>query len=507
MFLCGSKEGGKVKCFRIVLLGNVASGKTTFCKQIVDSYLGGFSRSMKKEFRKHIQANILHRLVVMKSAGNADLEAVLAENEETRRQYQVLEDAAVADFDYTDDETLSYVAEVLEAANHVGNLPVVQEMVKNEFYSAPWDFMYFKSIGRIFSKDYEPSKEDIFTCRKPTTGICEYVIKHLQVEGEGESKKTKEVWIEFVDVGGTSPERKRWESILQNSDGIFYFIAMTDFAEPEKTSAGKNDHYSYLNHGVTSNISLKYSTNLFERIFSTRKTSGLPIVLILTKQDLFNRMVTSGDVPLTKCLGIDFTGEGRDSDQATGFLVKTLVSAVKMNLRGLELYSKMDKMPIMHWNMVLAPSFAMNFNTLWGKMELMIEEMKTLKEKILQNDVKTGRLKNFSVIKKISMFGGGAKGLKKTLSGSRVAPRESSIHNWQMGENGNSNREAGERQKNAVRNRSLLRKPSFESYSSATELVSGDNISVVGGKYRGGKRLSATAILKGIRRTKSYHWN
>ena len=54
MFLCGSKEGGKVKCFRIVLLGNVSSGKTTFCKQIVDSYLGGFSRSMKKEFRKHI---------------------------------------------------------------------------------------------------------------------------------------------------------------------------------------------------------------------------------------------------------------------------------------------------------------------------------------------------------------------------------------------------------------------------------------------------------------------
>ena len=89
-----------------------------------------------------------------------------------------------------------------------------------------------------------------------------------------------------------------------------------------------------------------------------------------------------------------------------------------------------------------------------------------------------------------------------------MAPRESSIHNWQMSENGNSNREAVERQKIAVRNRqTLMRKPSFESYSSATELVSGDNVSVVGGKYRGGKRLSATAILKGIRRTKSYHWN
>ena len=98
----------------------------------------------------------------------------------------------------------------------------------------------------------------------------------MQVDGEGESKKTKEVWIEFVDVGGTSPERKRWESILQNSDGIFYFIAMTDFAEPEKTSAGKGDYYSYLNHGVTSNISLKYSTNLFERLFPPERPLACP---------------------------------------------------------------------------------------------------------------------------------------------------------------------------------------------------------------------------------------
>ena len=137
----------------------------------------------------------------------------------------------------------------------------------------------------------------------------------------------------------------------------------------------------------------------------------------------------------------------------------------------------------------------------------MIEEMKTLKEKISRNDLKTGRLKNFSVIKKISMFGGGAKVMMNTLPGSRTDPRDTSVHNWQNGANGDPKREAVERQKIAVRNRSLLRKPSFESYSSATELVSGDNISVVGGKYRGGKRLSATAILKGIRRTKSYHWN
>ena len=50
---------------------------------------------------------------------------------------------------------------------------VIKTMSEELFLSAPYDFMYFKSIPRIFTKDYSPSVEDIFMCRKPTTGCCE----------------------------------------------------------------------------------------------------------------------------------------------------------------------------------------------------------------------------------------------------------------------------------------------------------------------------------------------
>ena len=74
MGICATKN-----YYRVVLLGNVGSGKTTFCKQIVDAYLGGFSKSMKLEFRKHIQANILHRMVALKS--HPEVHSVVAESE------------------------------------------------------------------------------------------------------------------------------------------------------------------------------------------------------------------------------------------------------------------------------------------------------------------------------------------------------------------------------------------------------------------------------------------
>ena len=168
-----SKKGGP-RCLRIVLLGNVGSGKTTFCKQLVDSYLGGFSESMKREFRKHIQANILHRLVSLK--GLDEVKEYTEGDETVRSHFKLIEDAAMADFDYTDEESMTYLPEVLEAAQAIGDLPPVKQIAKECFFDAPWDYTYFENMSRIMESNYCPSEEDIFTCRKPTTGICEYVV-------------------------------------------------------------------------------------------------------------------------------------------------------------------------------------------------------------------------------------------------------------------------------------------------------------------------------------------
>ena len=56
MGACSSKSS-----YRILLLGNDSSGKTTFCKQAVDAFLGGFQVGLRAQFVKHIQANVSDR--------------------------------------------------------------------------------------------------------------------------------------------------------------------------------------------------------------------------------------------------------------------------------------------------------------------------------------------------------------------------------------------------------------------------------------------------------------
>ncbi|QDZ22652.1 subunit alpha of guanine nucleotide-binding protein [Chloropicon primus] len=455
---------------------------------------------MRREFRKHIQANILHRLVSLK--GRAEVVAALEESEDLQKSFSMLESAAVADFEYTD-ENNSFVQEVLDAAVDIGTLAVIQEAVKDVYYNAPWDYMYFDSVRRIFRKDYEPSKEDIFICRKPTTGLCEYIIRHIMVDqgsrkGVHDLKQTREVWLEFVDVGGTNVERKRWEYLLKNCDGILYFVAMTDFSESAPGRGVGDDYYSYLNHGQRSDISMEYSKDLFATTFATKKTSGIPIVLILSKHDLFVRMIETGDRPLTKCLDVEYKGPSQDGKKATDFLTQTLTSSLKMYVEGLELYRKVDRMPIFHMNLIEKVNFSLKFNQIWLQMEDAIDDMKVLREKI-QEDFGSGRAKSLhgGLKNKISVFRQKSNGRGKA---------ESIIDTPGYQEGLSETVRARHHPTKAM----LYRKPSFEQQafvSSATELISGDNVSVDKGRDRYGKRLSSTALVRGIRRTKSYHWN
>ena len=497
-FSCTRSTLSKQKCLRIVLLGNVGSGKTTFCKQLVDSYLGGVSASMRKEFTKHIQGNVLHRLVSLKTY---DTFAEALKNEAgLLSHFEVLENAAIADFDYTDIETLSYVPEVLDAAIFVGTNVVVKELAEQLYFEAPWDFMYFRSIPRIMKKDYQPSKEDIFMCRKPTTGHCEYIIKHLHVDGIGKQAKRREVWIEFVDVGGTSGERKRWENVLKDSDGIIYFISMTDYAA-SSGQAGK-DYYAYLNPGQDANSTFSSSEDLFTRMFATRKTSRLPIVLVFTKRDLFSEMIEKKVTPATEFM-IPENEENQRLDQAADNFQSTVISTAEAKLRSLQhvqLIEKMMKTPVVQMNLIRKEGFNETFKTIWERMETMMEDMKALGVPI-EEAISAGKLRGFSVINRMSWLRTQS---QRFLPGNRVSPTKGRVSKskGELTAEDRENREKIKRQSG----RSLLRKSSFQTRSTASELVSGNNLKAQSLNARG-KRGKSTVVFQGIRRTKSYHWN
>lgn len=363
MGLCASKP-----YYRIVLLGNVGSGKTTFCKQVVDSYLGGFSPSMRQEFRKHIQANILHRLVSLLSF--EEIQDEIAASDSLGKNYSLLENAVVADFDYTDDESMTYVQDVLDAAIFVGESPVMEGVVKSMFLTAPWDFMYFKSIRRIMKKDYQPSKEDIFMCRKPTTGHCEYIIKHLHVDG----KKKKEILIEIIDVGGQQSERKAWEKQIELADAILYMMSMTDYAGRERKTS--NDYYSYLSDDNICN--LKHTQELFRESFLIPKTRYIPVVLLETKVDLFRKMIEE-NAPAMSEIFPDYTGPEENYEAAAIFLRKKITESLKSGCsRKHLLKSKLDRMPILRQNLTNTENFKSGFSKIWSKMVDTMDDMSIL---------------------------------------------------------------------------------------------------------------------------------
>ena len=482
VFTCACGDQEPEKTFRILLLGNVASGKTTFCKQVVDAYLGGFSESMKKEYRKHIQANIVHRLVSLLKF--KEVEAVMKKDEEFQRHASSLESAAIADFEYTDPLTFSYLEEVLDAAVYVGRTPEVRKVIATIFFTAPWDFSYFDSIERIMSSNYQPSSTDIFICRKPTAGVCEYVIKHLIPNESGSPQKGgssmhTECWIVLSDVGGARAQRNRWEQCLQDCDGIFYFMSMTDYASSNVNTA-TDDYYSYLNDEC--NMSLDYSGELLMRIFKTKQTSEIPFILVLTKKDLFIDMIKNDKFPMQDLLGDKYTGPSKDPMAAQEFFTNTVLAKVKGQLVGNNLWKKLDKMPIIHMDLTQSGNFIDCFSKIWERMEYMLGEMAKLRPS-LQLDVKQGRMKNFSFVNHKSFFRSGSnpESLMKRM--------------------GSGKKKTGGKETDS--NNHLLRKPSFDTNSSTAALISGDEVTPSKSKSR---RMSAK-LLQGIRRTKSYHWN
>ncbi|UPR01877.1 subunit alpha of guanine nucleotide-binding protein [Chloropicon primus] len=474
MGICASKN-----YYRIVLLGNVGSGKTTFCKQIVDSYLGGFSKSMKWEFRKHIQANILHRMVAMQSF--EEFSDTLEEDEEFKRNFMVLQNATVADFDYSDDESNSFVQEVLDSAVYVGEHKVVQEICNALYLSAPWDFKYFRDVRRIFKNDYEPSKEDIFTCRKPTTGSCEYIIRHLHVQAKGNKTIRQEVIIEVIDVGGQRSERKSWEKQIELADGILYLVSMTDYAGKE---GAVQDYYSYLSDNDKCN--LKYTQELFKENFIIPKTRHIPIVLLETKVDLFRKMIEDNSPSMRECFP-EYKGADGDYETACAFLTSQIKSKIKNSLNSKMLESKLERMPILRQNLTSKTNFALIFNRIWDKITFALQDITSI-----EKYSKSGQVRKSSAQEMI-------------MKRQAVKTHRASITDLGNMHMPGTPKSKAKQKLNFRRSISVLTGIPINARGSGTasveELISGNN------SLNLQRRRDARNSVQGIVRSKSYHWN
>lgn len=99
---------------------------------------------------------------------------------------------------------------------------------------------YFLSdLGRFFVPNYTPTEQDILRCRVCTTGIAECVLPLAINSYAGRSlaygdKSTKGEDTDealFVDVGGRTSERKKWERLFgcQDITAVVFMVNLAGY--------------------------------------------------------------------------------------------------------------------------------------------------------------------------------------------------------------------------------------------------------------------------------------
>ena len=169
-------------------------------------------------------------------------------------------------------------------------LEAVQETFSRRgIYWFPDNMDYiFDRVQEIMSKDYVPSREDFLKCRVRTTGIVQH-----QYETQGQ----RFILYEF---GQRRNERATWLHCCGEADAIIFVAALnhygTVFVHDERRNA------------------MHESIELFAEHCNSKWFSKCPTILLLTKDDLFRKMIRDG-ISLRNCFSEE---KGWDKEPWTG---------------------------------------------------------------------------------------------------------------------------------------------------------------------------------------------
>ena len=154
--------------------------------------------------------------------------------------------------------------------------PVQETFSRRGIYSFPDNMDYFfDRVQKIMSKDYIPSWEDFLKYRIRTT---ERVLHQYETLGQR--------FILYESVPTRCREEKKWSDFVANSDAVIFVAALNDYGtvlfEDEKKNA------------------MHESIELFAEIYNSKWFRKIPLILLLTKDDLFRKMIRDG-ISLRNC--------------------------------------------------------------------------------------------------------------------------------------------------------------------------------------------------------------
>jgi len=127
------------------------------------------------------------------------------------------------------------------------------------------DYM-MENLDRIREPNFVPNNEDIVRGRQRTAGAYSTKFVAFKVN-----------W-EIIDVGGQSPERKKWTTIVREGfTSIIYFAALDEYNMESNEDKGKTK--------------MDVSMNVFDQVINDEENFDCCNILFLNKIDLFKEKI------------------------------------------------------------------------------------------------------------------------------------------------------------------------------------------------------------------------
>jgi guanine nucleotide-binding protein G(i) subunit alpha len=282
--------GPKQKEVKVVFLGSGETGKSTMFRQIRFLLGQSFSVDEVKACKLAIYENIL---TATRDGVKAMLKMKLnfTKEESGAHAKEVLEalgEDTILEFE-------NNYKNLYESLIHLWEDPVLAQLMTDRnfyFYDGAQHFCKLENLKRIVpGSDYVPSYEDTLYSRIKTIGV---------VEVKFEFEETK---FTVTDVGGQRTERKKWNSVLENTTGILYVASLAEY-----------DQNCY-EDGLTNRM--LESIELFDQSINGNLLKNATVILLLNKNDLFLEKIQKKDLAT---LFPEYTG-GCDANNASQFII------------------------------------------------------------------------------------------------------------------------------------------------------------------------------------------
>lgn len=266
---------------KLLLLGAGESGKSTVVKQLRMLHRLKVTSKEMEEYVRSIRANTLEvTRTIIEAMQTFDIP--LQDPDLAQYRDRLLE----VDADSMDYETVDMINALRADQGFVQALERRDEYWLLDAYE-----YYFDNAARFVDDDFVPTDDDMVMTRVRTTGVVCSELKDPPLK------------YTVVDVGGQRSERRKWIHCFDDVKAVLFLVGLSGYAQVLFEDQSQNR--------------MVESVKLFGDVVKLEAFRDTPIVLLLNKKDLFERMIATK--PIRKIFP-EYTGPEGEMAPALEFI-------------------------------------------------------------------------------------------------------------------------------------------------------------------------------------------